>query len=63
MLSALRPITAEAFQPLQYGAHNHAGVDSRDKVGKGTECFLRDAGVECLLDATCLLYTSDAADE
>ena len=51
MLSALRPIAAEAFEPLQHSAYSHAGVDGRDQVDGGTECFLRDAGVERLLGA------------
>ena len=51
LLSAFRPVTAEAFKPLQHGAYSHAGVDGRDEVDGGTECFLRDAGVERLLGA------------
>ena len=62
MLSALRPITAEAFQPLQYGAHSHAGVNSRDKVCKAAECFLRNAGAECLLGASAGTVGATARD-
>ena len=51
MLSALRPFAAEAFEPLQHGAYSHAGVDGSDEVDGGTECFLRDAGVERFLGA------------
>ena len=51
LLCALGPIAAEAFKPLQYGTHRHAGVDGSDEVDGGTECFLRDAGVERFLGA------------